>query len=202
MALGRDPERGGGRGARRRGDGGPSRRIVVGGLAAGGVAALAPDRGRASEAEPAEGDRLLISGSADTDQLLKPDLLTPNARPVTVFPIAGADGAPKDGNRLNRMLALRLEEAEMDAETRAASAAGVVVYSALCTHKACTIKAWKEAQRHLRCHCHLSEFAALNMGAVRKGPARSPLALAPVHLDAAGYVQLAGGFNRKPGPRG
>ena len=108
----------------------------------------------------------------------------------------------KDGDRLNRILALRLDPAEMDAETRAMAAEGVLLYSALCTHQACVIAAWKEPERHLRCHCHLSEYDALAMGAVRKGPARHPLAVIPASVDPEGFVRLAGAFNRKPGARG
>jgi nitrite reductase/ring-hydroxylating ferredoxin subunit len=177
-----------------------TRRQIVGGVAL--VVAAMPGQSRAEGAELAADDRLVFIDGPEKDSLLKPDLLEVGVRPRTVFPIAGGDGAPKDASRLNRILAVRLDETEMDAETRAASAGGVLLYSALCTHQACTIAAWKPKERHLRCHCHLSEFAALQMGAVRKGPARVPLALAPARIDPEGYVRLAGGFNRAPGPHG
>jgi Rieske Fe-S protein len=44
-------------------------------------------------------------------------------------------------------------------------------FSAICTHQGCTVKA---AGAVLNCPCHGSEFDALT-GAVKKGPATSPL---------------------------
>jgi Rieske Fe-S protein len=183
----------------------PSRRALVVGLGA-GTAVAAALRATGARGEDGtglqSGDRLRIDRGPLRNQYLRPDMLERNARPVTAFPIAGGDGPAKDGDRLNRILAVRLDPAEMDEETRAMAADGVLLYSALCTHQACVIAAWKQAQRHLRCHCHLSEFDALAMGAVRKGPARRPLALAPAQIDPEGFVRLAGTFNRKPGARG
>lgn len=181
----------------------PNRRIVVAGLVAGaGMAVASPVLGQEDTAPLQVGDRLKIFKGRLKNQLLRPEMLKPNDKPVTVFPIKGGDGPVKDGDRLNRMLAVRLAEDEMDEETRAMSAQGVLLYSALCTHQACVIASWKKNKRHLRCHCHLSEFDALSMGAVRKGPARQPLAMTPLEIDPEGFVRLAGEFNRKPGARG
>ncbi|MEQ9641152.1 MAG: Rieske 2Fe-2S domain-containing protein [Alphaproteobacteria bacterium] len=178
-----------------------SRRTVVAGLVAGvGVAAARP--ALAQDGAPQVGDRLQIFRGPAKNQYLRPELMKLNDKPLTVFPIIGGDGAMKDDDRLNRMLALRLDPDEMDEDTRAMTAEGVLLYSALCTHQACVIASWKKRDRHLRCHCHLSEFDALAMGAVRKGPARRPLAVVPVRIDEEGFVRLAGEFNRTPGARG
>ena len=102
-------------------------------------------------------------------------------------------------NRLNRLVVLRLDPTEMTAETRARSAAGVLAYSALCTHRGCTIKSWMAQKRRLRCHCHLSEFDPLAAGHVERGPARRNLPMVPVDLNDDGLIVITAGFTSKPG---
>ncbi len=182
-------------------------RVVVGGaLLTTGVVSGLP--GSAEAAKPRKPDRMftqpgdrleLIKGEAQ-GEALRPDMLTTGARPVEVFPLDPASGVLRRRNRLNRILALRLDPAEMDDQTRARSAEGVLAFSALCTHRACTIKSWMAEERHLRCHCHLSEFAALSGGSVRGGPAKRQLPMVPLGLDDEGFIIALGGFTRKPGP--
>ena len=148
---------------------------------------------------PQPGDRFLITKGDLKGELLRPGLLTVNEPPVVGFPIDPVTETPRRKNRLNRLLLIKLEPEEMDEPTRAAAAQGVLVYSAICTHRVCTISSWKRQERHLRCHCHLSEFAALSEGSVRGGPARKPLPFVPLTIDDAGLVAAAEGFNRKPG---
>lgn len=145
------------------------------------------------------GDRIQIIKGDLKDQFLKPDLLTTGDRPIEAFPFDPQTEVLRRKYRLNRMLVLRLDPAEMDEETRALSADGVLVYSALCTHRACTIKSWKAEERHLRCHCHLSEFAALSGGSVKNGPAKRRLPMVPVDLDADGFIIAREGFNGRVG---
>jgi ubiquinol-cytochrome c reductase iron-sulfur subunit len=94
---------------------------------------------------------------------------------------------------------LRLDPESMDEETRTRSTDGVLVYSALFTHRSCTIKSWMAEERVLRCHCHLSEFDALSGGSVLSGPARRQLPMVPVGLDDEGFVIAMDGFTSKPG---
>ena len=101
--------------------------------------------------------------------------------------------------RLNRLLVMKLDPAEMTDDTRARSAEGVLVFSALCTHRACTIKSWMADERHMRCHCHLSQFAALDEGRVMNGPAKRHLPMVPVAIDEEGYVVATDTFTAKPG---
>ena len=152
------------------------------------------------ERQPAQaGDRVQIIIGDLKDQLVKPDLLEAGAKPFEAFPIDPASGVLRRRNRLNRLLVLRLDPSEMDDETRDRSADGVLVYSAICTHRSCTIKSWKPEERILRCHCHLSEFAALSEGSVMSGPARRQLPMVPLALDDEGYVVATDTFTRKPG---
>ena len=180
------------------------RNVLVGG--AGlilGATFLNPEEAEASTKPeklfPQPGDRIQgIKGDLKTKDL-KPEMLEVGARPVEAFPFDPAAGVLRRKNRLNRMLVLRLDPAEMDEETRSRSADGVLVYSALCTHRSCTIKSWKAEERIMRCHCHLSEFAALSGGSVLSGPARRQLPMVPLGIDDDGFVIALDDFTRKPG---
>ncbi|ORE96076.1 rieske iron-sulfur protein [Stappia sp. 22II-S9-Z10] len=152
------------------------------------------------EREPVQaGDRMMLRDGPNKGKLLTPDMLETGANCIEAFPFDPASDTERSRNRLNRVLALRLDPADMDEETRRYSADGVLIYSAICTHQGCTIETWDAETQHLKCFCHLSEFAALNQGAVRSGPARRQLPMVPVTLDADGYVVAASGFTAKPG---
>ena len=177
------------------------RSVVIGGsalLAAtrlpAGAATAKPDR-----MPPQPGDRIQIIQGDLKDEVLRPEMLEVGAAPFEAFPFDPAAQVLRRANRLNRLVVLRLDAAEMDEATRARSADGVLAYSAICTHRACTVNSWMPEQRHLRCHCHLSEFAALSEGSVKGGPARRQLPMVPLGLDAEGFVVAVEGFTRKPG---
>ena len=148
---------------------------------------------------PQEGDRIQVIKGDLKDQQIRPELLEVGAKPLEAFPFDPAEGVLRRKYRLNRMLVLKLDPAEMDEGTRARSVEGVLVYSALCTHRNCTIKSWKPEERIMRCHCHLSEFAALSEGSVLSGPARRQLPMVPLGLDDDGFVIALDTFSRKPG---
>lgn len=145
------------------------------------------------------GDRFQIVRGKLRDQMLRPELLEPDAKPVEAFPLDPSGNVLRRRNRLNRVLALRLSADNMDEETRARCADGVLVFSALCTHRACKIQSWMPEERHMRCHCHLSEFAALTGGTVMAGPARRQLPMIPLGLDSEGFIVAKNGFTDKPG---
>lgn len=117
------------------------------------------------------------------------------------FPFAPDEEVLRKKNRLNRLLMVELDPSDMEEETKARSANGVLVYSALCTHRGCTIASWKAEEQHFRCHCHLSEFAPLDNARPQNGPAKKPLAAVPVGVDDEGFVVATGEFTRKPGPQ-
>lgn len=147
------------------------------------------------------GDRFEVISGAFDGQSLRPEMLDLDAGPVEAFPLDPVGGVLRRGNRLNRVVALRLDPAEMDEETRSRSVDGVLIYSAICTHLNCTVNAWSPEERYLRCPCHLSQFAVLSGGSVTGGPARRPLPMVPLVLDPEGFVAAADGFNRKPGAK-
>lgn len=148
---------------------------------------------------PQAGDRIQVVSGALKDQFIKKDSLELNAIGVEGFPYDPIENVLRRKNRLNRLLIIRLDPEEMDDETREKSVSGLLVYSALCTHRSCTIKSWMEEERHLRCHCHLSEFDALSEGSVKSGPARKQLPMLPLGTDEEGYIIAVDGFTRKPG---
>ena len=171
---------------------------MAGIVLAGGSARAA----RKPEALPPQiGDRFQVTKGEFKGELLRPDLLMPGAAPMIGFPFDPDMNILRRKNRLNRLLLVRLDLDDMGAATREASADGVLVYSAVCTHRGCTIQSWKAKEQHFRCHCHLSEFAPLLAGKVQKGPARKPLPLIPLAIDDDGLIVAKGAFNRKPGPQ-
>ena len=77
---------------------------------------------------PQTGDRFMVVAGALQDQIVRADLLEIGAAPVECFPIDPASGIQRKRNRLNRVLALRLDAAEMSEATRERSADGVLIY--------------------------------------------------------------------------
>lgn len=184
----------------------PHRRaVIVGGAAlAAGFASAARDVAEAAGADPSKlevqpGDFLEIVRGARKGERVRADALEAGAAPLECFPVDPASGTLRRGHRLNRMLVLRLDPEELSEATAANAADGALVFSAICTHKGCTIKSWMAEERNLRCHCHLSQFDARSAGDVRSGPAKHQLPMVPLALDAEGYVVAAGGFTSAPG---
>ncbi len=182
----------------------PGRREVAAGAAALAVVSMAgvPPADAADAPDNLfvqPGDRIQPVLGKLRKKELRPEMLEVGGRPVESFPFDPAAGVLRRKNRRNRLLLLRLDPGEMDDATRARSADGVLAYSALCTHRACTIKSWMAEKRHLRCHCHLSQFAALQGGRIKRGPAKRSLPMVPLGLDDEGFVVATDGFTGKPG---
>jgi Rieske Fe-S protein len=166
-------------------------RIVAAGLTA-PLAVATP-----AHAALVAGDRLVEDDAEGAPQALRATDLKPG-KPILVYPFDAKAGKPRDETRLNKLVLIRLPEAEMTPRTRARSAAGVLAYSAICTHQACEVKTWLPKEKALVCYCHSSKFALLDGAAVLNGPATRPLPAVPLALDGDLLV-LAGGFNAAPG---
>lgn len=158
------------------------------------LAAKKPD-----QLPPQIGDRLQIQKGPLKGEHLRPEMLEIGAAQIEGFPYSTTEDVLRKRNRFNRLLFVRVDPNEIDAEIAPLAADGVLIYSAICTHKGCTIKSWMPEKQHLRCHCHLSEFDVVTGGSVRGGPARAPLPMLGVALDSEGFVTVAAQFNRKPG---
>jgi rieske iron-sulfur protein len=146
---------------------------------------------------PLAGDRLVEEGAEGAPSPLRAADLMP-AKPVVVFPFDATRNAPRDDSRLNKIVLIRLPEAEMSAETRTRAAGGVLAYSAVCTHQACDVKTWFSKEKALVCYCHTSKFALLDGGAVVGGPASRALPAIPLALDGD-FLVIAGAFTATPG---
>jgi Rieske Fe-S protein len=180
------------------------RTVLLGGSAALAAGVSGPDGARASTQPDLlamqPGDRIQLIKGPLRDQLLTPDMLVAADAPIEAFPFSPADGVLRRKNRLNRLLVLKLDPAEMDADTAGRQASGVLAFSAICTHRGCTVSSWMQEERFLRCHCHLSQFDALSSGNITRGPARRALPMVPLALDAEGYIVAAGDFIGRVGP--
>jgi rieske iron-sulfur protein len=148
-------------------------------------------------AEPLTGDRLVEEDADGTPAPLRvADLKL--GKPVVAFPFDAKRNAPRNDSRLNKIVLIRLPEADMSAETRARAAGGVLAYSAVCTHQACDVKTWLSKEKALVCYCHSSKFALLDGGAVTAGPASRALPAIPLALEGDQLV-IAGAFTAAPG---
>jgi rieske iron-sulfur protein len=115
-----------------------------------------------------------------------------------VYPIDPSSRVVRDGSRLNQILLVRLAPDELDEDTRAGSADGIVAYSGICTHTGCDVTLWQAETRRFRCPCHESEFDPRDRGRVVGGPAPRRLPRLPVKV-VDGAIVAAGSFMGRPG---
>jgi Rieske Fe-S protein len=104
----------------------------------------------------------------------------------------------RSGSRLNRVLLVRLESETLGDRTRPLAAAGVVAYSAICTHTGCEVVGWLPEERWLHCDCHDSRFDPRDNARVIDGPAPRSLPALPLKLVDQRLV-VAGPFTSKVG---
>lgn len=152
----------------------------------------------AERMRPQAGDLLVFDGGPLDGRSITPGMLTLNQQPVAAFPKDPATGIVRSRNRLNRVMITRLAVDELDADTRANAAAGVIAYSAVCTHTGCDVENWEADQLRMRCPCHESEFSVRDNGRVVGGPAPRPLAMLPLTLQG-GILQVRDGFTSRVG---
>ncbi|MCB1907417.1 MAG: Rieske (2Fe-2S) protein [Rhodocyclaceae bacterium] len=175
-------------------------RIAAAGLAAGvGLNGRLAQAGSDGVAGPrvAIGDRLVEEDAEGLTVPLKVSDLTVG-RPMLAFPYDAASKYARTDSRLNKVVLLRLPEEELDDDSKALSAGGVLAFSAVCTHQGCDLKTWMKGERVLACFCHSSKFDPLKQGKVVGGPAPRALPVLPLQLDGDEIV-VAGEFSAAPG---
>jgi Rieske Fe-S protein len=118
--------------------------------------------------------------------------------PVTAYPMDPASRVVRDGSRLNQILLIRLPSEDLNDDTRARGAEGIVAYSGVCTHAGCDITVWQTETRRFRCPCHESEFDPRDSGRVVGGPAPRRLPRLPVKV-VDGVIVAGGSFIGRPG---
>jgi len=146
---------------------------------------------------PREGDLLVKAGDAATTPLT-PDDIPLGAKHTLAWAMDPSDKTVRSGSRLNQLLLVRLDPQALTPETRARSAAGVVAYTAICTHNGCDIDDWLVTEQLLSCSCHSSSFDPKDGGRVVDGPAPRVLPALPLKV-ADGRLVVAKPFTSPVG---
>jgi rieske iron-sulfur protein len=154
--------------------------------------AVAQDGG-ASNARPQEGDRFAFANGERKGDIIAPADLPLGGPPVMAYPMDPQTKTVREGSRLNQVLLIRLDTETLAEETRTRSAAGIVAYSAICTHAGCDVADWQAGTQMLLCFCHYSQFDPKDGARVVEGPAPRRLAALPLKV-AEGVLMAADGF--------
>jgi len=173
-------------------------RMLLGALAALGVAALFPIRslGRAPRGSlfstPWRAGMLLVTvdGTPVTSRTLEVGSFT------TVFPegsVGSADGQAVLINVGDAPLTL-------SPEGMAGAPDGLVCYSKICTHAGCPVGLYLAEEHQLRCPCHQSTFDVLDGARPVYGPAPKPLPQLPIEIADDGTLRASGDFSAPVGP--
>jgi rieske iron-sulfur protein len=149
-------------------------------------------------ARPQEGDRFVFATGERKGELIMPADLPMGGPPVMAYPMDAQSQTVREGSRLNQVLLIHLDAAGLTDDTRTRSAAGIVAYSAICTHAGCDVADWKNDTKTLMCFCHYSEFDPKDGARVLEGPAPSRLAALPLKV-VDGVLMAAGGFSGRVG---
>jgi len=170
-------------------------------LAAGRSAAAQEDQPGSSD-RPKKGDLFVVSEGMRAGEVINPDDLKLGEPPLHAWPKDPKTSIVRNGSRLNEILVIRLDPAEMDDETRSRCADGILAYSAICTHAGCSVTGWQKSDTGskdvLKCFCHNSEFNPREGAHVVLGPAPRPLPALPLAI-AAGSLTIAATFVGKVG---
>jgi rieske iron-sulfur protein len=155
-----------------------------------------------SDERPQKGDVLVFSEGDHAGEVIKPQDLKLGGPPVHAWPSDSKTAVVRKGSRLNELLVVRLDPAELDDETRAHAADGIVAYSAICSHAGCPITGWLKGATGdsdvFKCFCHNSEFDPRHSAQVVFGPAPRRLAVLPL-TAADGSLAVVAAFVGKLG---
>jgi rieske iron-sulfur protein len=183
------------------------RTVILAALATAAGAAASPSA-RADEDQPGSDERpqkadvLVFAEGERAGEVIKPEDLKLGGPPVRAWPKDPKTSVVRKGSRLNEVLIIKLDPAELDDETRARFADGIVAYSDTCTHAGCPITGWVTGatgdKNVFKCFCHNSEFDPRQGAQVVFGPAPRRLAALPL-TTADGYLTVAATFVGKVG---
>jgi len=155
-----------------------------------------------SDERPQKADVLVFSEGEHAGEVIKPQDLKLGGPPVQAWPRDSKTSVVRKGSRLNEVLVIRLDPAELDDETRAYAAEGIVAYSAICSHAGCPVTGWLKGDAGdndvFKCFCHNSEFDPRHSAQVVFGPAPRRLAALPL-TTAGGSLTVAATFVGKVG---
>jgi Rieske Fe-S protein len=176
--------------------------LAAGVCLAAGRSAGADDDQPGSDERPQKDDLLVVSEGPRSGQVIKPSDLKLGGPPLHAWPKDPKTAVVRNGSRLNEILIIKLDPAELDDDTRARAADGIVAYSAICSHAGCPVTAWVKGEgtdkNVLKCVCHNSEYDPRSSAQVVFGPA--PRRLAALPLAASGdLLSVAAPFAGKVG---
>lgn len=150
-------------------------------------AAGADDDEPGSDERPQKGDLLVVSEGPQSGQVIKPSDLKLGGPPVHAWPKDPKTSAVRNGSRLNEIIVIKLDPAELDDDTRAHAAEGILAYSAICSHAGCPVSEWVKGDGNgktvLKCPCHNSEYDPRAAAEVVFGPAPRRLAALPLAVS-------------------
>jgi Rieske Fe-S protein len=174
------------------------RLILKGGLHAGLAlslpAALGAQESPAS-LRPKVGDLLVRVDDKALTPLRADDIPIASAQ-VLAWAMDPVDRTVRSGSRLNRLMLLRFDETGLSASTKSRAAAGVVAYTAICTHTGCDVSDWLPDEGMLYCPCHFSKYDPKDGAMVVDGPAPRPLPALPLAV-ADGKLVVAAPFTTR-----
>lgn len=155
-----------------------------------------------SDERPQKGDVLVFSEGDKEGKLITAADLPAGGPPVHAWPKDPKTSVVRSASRLNEILIIRLDPAELDEKTRERAVDGIIAYSAICSHAGCPVTAWVKSDvgdnEVLKCMCHNSEYDPRAGAQVVFGPAPRRLAALPLAL-ADGSLSVAGNFVGKVG---
>jgi|ERR1700733_12065443 rieske iron-sulfur protein len=164
--------------------------------------AAADDDQPGSDERPQKADLLVVSEGEHAGQIITPQDLKIGGPPLRAWPKDPKTSVIRNGSRLNEVLVIRLDPAELDDETRSHSADGIVAYSIICAHAGCPVTAWVKEEAGdkdvFKCVCHNSEYDPRQSAQVVFGPAPRRLAALPLAI-AGGSLTVAAAFVGKVG---
>ena len=165
-----------------------------------GIGASLVGMGRALAADEAliqNGDRLVKATAEGEPVAVRAADVLPG-KPFLVYPFDPASKTIRKASRLSKLVLVRVDESEMDADTKQRAAAGVLAFSGVCTHAGCDVNAWMAKTKRLLCYCHASQYDPLAAGKVTDGPAPRSLPWLPLAL-AGDELMVAGALSATPG---
>ena len=148
-----------------------------------------------SEEAPEPGDLFVVAHGDHAGETIAPSDIPLGGPQISAWPMDPKSKVIRKGSPLNQVLLLRLDPQELDEDTAARSADGILAYSGLCTHAGCPVIGWVKDQGTmvLKCFCHQSEFDPRHGAAVVFGPAPRRLVALPVEI-VAGTLIVASKF--------
>jgi hypothetical protein len=124
--------------------------LAAGACAVASRSAFADDDEPGSSERPQKGDLLVFSQGDHAGSVIKPDDLKLGGPPAHAWPMDPKTKVVRKGSRLNEILLVKLDPAELDDATKPRAADGVVAYSIICAHAGCPVTAWVKRQRGTR----------------------------------------------------